>query len=88
MELNGGRLKLIGEIVYPKNRFVTLQCAQQSDKQQKTKDVLCDNTFDSVVIFNEAQFVSIIIYILNTKPLQRETFFYCFAKPIYTILIY
>jgi hypothetical protein len=60
LELNGGRLKLIGEIVYPKNRFITLQCLQQGGN--KVKDVLCDNTFDSVVVFNQAEFVCIHIY--------------------------
>ena len=57
IELDGGRLKLVGNIVYPKNRFITLQCLQQGGN--KVKDVLCDNTFDSIVIFNQAEFVSI-----------------------------
>ena len=69
IELNGGRLKLVGNIVYPKNRFITLLCLQQGGN--KIKDVLCDNTFDSIVVFNQAEFVSTQVFILWPFQLRK-----------------
>ena len=61
LKMNDGVLKLIGTIVYPKNRFITLQCPNQSAASSSTgnmKDVEIDNSFDNAVIFTKAAWIS------------------------------
>ena len=59
LKLDDGVLRLVGTIMYPKNRFITLQCSQQnSSSSGNMKDVEIDNTFDSVVVFTKASWVS------------------------------
>lgn len=49
LEFPHGRMKLFGTIVYPKNRYLTLQFAKKS--------VLCEDTFDSMIVFSDAWWI-------------------------------
>ena len=49
LSLEEGELHLQGSIIYPKNRYVTLQCGAKAGG-----DVLCEDVFDSVVAFQSA----------------------------------
>eukprot|EP00898_Chlorokybus_atmophyticus_P004961 jgi/Chlat1/5466/Chrsp36S05426 len=49
MDFPEGRLKLFGTIVYPKNRYLSLQIARSS--------IVCEDVFESVVVFAEAWWI-------------------------------
>lgn len=46
-----GRVKLFGTIVYPKNRYLTLQFSRGG------KSVMCEDCFDTVIVFSDACWV-------------------------------
>ncbi|KAK9117855.1 hypothetical protein Scep_015948 [Stephania cephalantha] len=46
-----GRMKLFGTIVYPKNRYLTMQFSRGG------KGVTCDDYFDSMIVFPEAWWI-------------------------------
>ncbi|XP_010549022.1 PREDICTED: DNA-binding protein RHL1 [Tarenaya hassleriana] len=46
-----GRMKLFGTIVYPKNRYLTLQFSRGG------KNVTCDDYFDNMIVFSEAWWI-------------------------------
>ncbi|OAY58942.1 DNA-binding protein RHL1 isoform X2 [Manihot esculenta] len=46
-----GDMKLFGTIVYPKNRYLTLQFSRGG------KNVLCEDYFDSMIVFSEAWWI-------------------------------
>ncbi|KAL9224341.1 hypothetical protein vseg_000385 [Gypsophila vaccaria] len=51
LEFPQGRMKLFGTIVYPKNRYLTLQFSRGG------KNVMCEDCFDNMVVFSEAYWV-------------------------------
>ncbi|KAK9697089.1 hypothetical protein RND81_08G014200 [Saponaria officinalis] len=51
LEFPQGRMKLLGTIVYPKNRYLTLQFSRGG------KNVMCEDCFDNMVVFSEAYWV-------------------------------
>ncbi|EFJ29501.1 hypothetical protein SELMODRAFT_410468 [Selaginella moellendorffii] len=46
-----GRIKLFGTIVYPKNKYLTLQLTKGS------KSVICDDVIESLVVFSESWWI-------------------------------
>ncbi|XP_006305144.2 DNA-binding protein RHL1 [Capsella rubella] len=46
-----GRMKLFGTILYPKNRYLTLQFSRGG------KNVLCDDYFDNMIVFSESWWI-------------------------------
>ncbi|XP_062158328.1 DNA-binding protein RHL1 isoform X2 [Alnus glutinosa] len=46
-----GRMKLFGTIVYPKNRYLTLQFPRGG------KNVMCEDYFDNMIVFSEAWWI-------------------------------
>ncbi|GJR65503.1 DNA-binding protein RHL1 isoform X1 [Tanacetum coccineum] len=46
-----GRMKLFGTIVYPKNRYLTLQFSKGG------KNVTCDDYFDNMIVFSDAWWI-------------------------------
>ncbi|KAJ4973979.1 hypothetical protein NE237_007153 [Protea cynaroides] len=46
-----GQMKLFGTIVYPKNRYLTLQFSKAG------KNVTCDDYFDNMIVFSEAWWI-------------------------------
>ncbi|PON68257.1 DNA-binding protein RHL [Trema orientale] len=46
-----GRMKLFGTIVYPKNRYLTLQFPRGG------KNVMCDDYFDNMIVFSDAWWI-------------------------------
>ncbi|KAL8457216.1 hypothetical protein ACS0TY_035166 [Phlomoides rotata] len=46
-----GQMKLFGTIVYPKNRYLTLQFSKGG------KNVTCDDYFDNMIVFSEAWWI-------------------------------
>lgn len=46
-----GQMKLFGTIVYPKNRYLTLQFSKGG------KNVTCDDYFDNVIVFSDAWWI-------------------------------
>ncbi|XP_023001787.1 DNA-binding protein RHL1-like [Cucurbita maxima] len=46
-----GRLKLFGTIVYPKNRYLTLQFSRGG------KNVMCEDCFDNMIVFSDAWWI-------------------------------
>ncbi|XP_057545339.1 DNA-binding protein RHL1 isoform X2 [Amaranthus tricolor] len=46
-----GRMKLFGTIVYPKNRYLTLQFSRGG------KNVMCEDCFDTMIVFSDAFWV-------------------------------
>ncbi|GMH17442.1 hypothetical protein Nepgr_019283 [Nepenthes gracilis] len=46
-----GRMKLFGTIVYPKNRYLTLQFSRGG------RNVMCDDCFDTIIVFSDACWV-------------------------------
>ncbi|KAL5983052.1 hypothetical protein ACLOJK_017132 [Asimina triloba] len=46
-----GRMKLFGTIVYPKNKYLTLQFTKSS------KNVTCDDCFENMVVFSESWWI-------------------------------
>ncbi|XP_021747284.1 DNA-binding protein RHL1-like isoform X1 [Chenopodium quinoa] len=46
-----GRMKLFGTIVYPKNRYLTLQFSRGG------KNVMCEDWFDTMIVFSDACWV-------------------------------
>ncbi|XP_010687257.1 DNA-binding protein RHL1 isoform X2 [Beta vulgaris subsp. vulgaris] len=46
-----GRMKLFGTIVYPKNRYLTLQFSRGG------KNVMCEDCFDTMIVFSDACWV-------------------------------
>ncbi|ERN09413.1 DNA-binding protein RHL1 isoform X2 [Amborella trichopoda] len=46
-----GRMKLFGTIVYPKNKYLTLQFARGS------KNVSCEDSFENLVVFSDAWWI-------------------------------
>ncbi|CAN0891412.1 DNA-binding protein RHL1 [Linum grandiflorum] len=46
-----GRMKLLGTIVYPKNRYLTLQFSRGG------KNAMCEDHFDNMVVFSEAWWI-------------------------------
>ncbi|KAJ9145729.1 hypothetical protein P3X46_028075 [Hevea brasiliensis] len=46
-----GEMKLFGTIVYPKNRYLTLQFSRGG------KNVLCEDYFDSMIVFSDAWWI-------------------------------
>ncbi|XP_074269549.1 DNA-binding protein RHL1 [Silene latifolia] len=51
LEFPQGRMKLFGTIVYPKNRYLTLQFSKGG------KNVICEDCFDNVIVFSEGYWV-------------------------------
>ena len=58
LKMDGGVLRLLGSIYYPKYRFISLQCKTQDGASGNGPPVELDNTFDNVVIFSKASWVS------------------------------
>ncbi|GAB2247710.1 hypothetical protein Droror1_Dr00007592 [Drosera rotundifolia] len=48
LEFPQGRMKLLGTIVYPNNRYLTLQFSKGG------KNVICDDCFDAMIVFSDA----------------------------------
>ncbi|GAB4850507.1 hypothetical protein Ancab_029816 [Ancistrocladus abbreviatus] len=48
LEFPQGRMKLFGTIVYPKNRYLTLQFSKGG------KNATCDDYFDTMIVFSDA----------------------------------
>lgn len=46
-----GQMKLFGTIVYPKNRYLTLQFSRGG------KSVMCDDNFDNMIVFSDAWWI-------------------------------
>ncbi|CAH1446467.1 unnamed protein product [Lactuca virosa] len=46
-----GRMKLFGTIVYPKNRYLTLQFSKGG------KNVMCEDYFDTMIVFSDAWWI-------------------------------
>ncbi|KAL6559302.1 hypothetical protein OROGR_004419 [Orobanche gracilis] len=46
-----GQMKLLGTIVYPKNRYLTLQFSKGG------KNVTCDDYFDNMIVFSDAWWI-------------------------------
>ncbi|CAI9113344.1 OLC1v1013930C2 [Oldenlandia corymbosa var. corymbosa] len=46
-----GQMKLFGTIVYPKNRYLTLQFSKSG------KNVTCEDNFDNMILFSEAWWI-------------------------------
>ncbi|CAN8321116.1 unnamed protein product [Cochlearia groenlandica] len=46
-----GRMKLFGTILYPKNKYLTLQFSRGG------KNVLCDDYFDNMIVFSESWWI-------------------------------
>lgn len=46
-----GRMKLFGTIVYPKNRYLTLQFSRGG------KNVMCEDYFDTMIVFSDAWWI-------------------------------
>ncbi|XP_057446661.1 DNA-binding protein RHL1 isoform X1 [Lotus japonicus] len=46
-----GRMKLFGTIVYPKNRYLTLQFSRGG------KSVMCEDFFDNMIVFSDAWWI-------------------------------
>ncbi|XP_050375785.1 DNA-binding protein RHL1 isoform X2 [Argentina anserina] len=46
-----GRMKLLGSIVFPKNKYLTLQFPRGG------KSVMCDDYFDNMIVFSEAWWI-------------------------------
>ncbi|XP_077247129.1 root hair initiation protein root hairless 1 (RHL1) [Tasmannia lanceolata] len=46
-----GRVKLFGTIVYPKNKYLTLQFGRGS------KNVMCEDSFENMIVFSEAWWI-------------------------------
>ncbi|KAL1208952.1 DNA-binding protein RHL1 [Cardamine amara subsp. amara] len=46
-----GRMKLFGTILYPKNRYLSLQFSRGG------KNVLCDDYFDNMIVFSESWWI-------------------------------
>ncbi|KAF3794982.1 DNA-binding protein [Nymphaea thermarum] len=46
-----GRMKLFGTIIYPKNKYLTLQLAKTS------KSILCEDWFENMVVFSDAWWI-------------------------------
>ncbi|KAF5766468.1 putative DNA-binding protein RHL1 [Helianthus annuus] len=46
-----GRMKLFGTIVYPKNRYLTLQFSKGG------KNVMCEDYFDNMIVFSDAWWI-------------------------------
>ncbi|KAL1541932.1 DNA-binding protein RHL1-like [Salvia divinorum] len=59
-----GRMKLFGTIVYPKNRYMTLQFSKSG------KNVTCDDYFDNMVVFSDAWWIG--TKEMNPEELQLE----------------
>ncbi|CAA6674908.1 unnamed protein product [Spirodela intermedia] len=51
LEFPQGRMKLFGTVVYPKNKYLTLQFSKSS------KGVLCEDSFENMVVFSEAWWI-------------------------------
>ncbi|KAG6404265.1 hypothetical protein SASPL_136511 [Salvia splendens] len=59
-----GRMKLFGTIVYPKNRYLTLQFSKSG------KNVTCDDYFENMVVFSDAWWIG--TKEMNPEELQLE----------------
>ncbi len=59
VEFPSGRLKMEGKIVYPKNRYLTLNFSQSG------KNVICQDIFDKIVTFPT-------VYWIGTKEENPE----------------
>ncbi|CAN6463394.1 unnamed protein product [Victoria cruziana] len=46
-----GRMKLFGTIIYPKNKYLTLQLAKTS------KSIVCEDWFENMVVFSDAWWI-------------------------------
>ncbi|XP_057969247.1 DNA-binding protein RHL1 isoform X2 [Malania oleifera] len=46
-----GQMKLFGTVVYPKNRYLTLQFSRGG------KNVMCEDCFDNMIVFSDAQWI-------------------------------
>ncbi|MED6181127.1 hypothetical protein PIB30_016656 [Stylosanthes scabra] len=46
-----GQMKLFGTIVYPKNRYLTLQFSRGG------KNVMCEDSFDNMIVFSDAWWI-------------------------------
>ncbi|PKA62854.1 DNA-binding protein RHL1 [Apostasia shenzhenica] len=51
LEFPQGRMKLFGTHVYPKNKYLTLQLTR------KAKGVMCEDVFESLIVFSEAWWI-------------------------------
>ncbi|KAK4428190.1 DNA-binding protein RHL1 [Sesamum alatum] len=51
LEFPQGQMKLFGTIVYPKNRYLTLQFSRGG------KNVTCDDYFDNMIVFSDAWWI-------------------------------
>uniref|UniRef100_A0A0D9WUE7 DNA-binding protein RHL1 n=1 Tax=Leersia perrieri TaxID=77586 RepID=A0A0D9WUE7_9ORYZ len=51
LEFPQGRMKLLGTHAYPKNKYLTLQMSRS------TKGVVCEDVFESLIVFSEAWWV-------------------------------
>ncbi|KAI4370803.1 hypothetical protein MLD38_019113 [Melastoma candidum] len=51
MEFPQGQMKLFGTIVYPKNKYLTLQFSKGG------KNVMCEDYFDAMVVFSDAWWI-------------------------------
>ncbi|XP_076953388.1 DNA-binding protein RHL1-like [Bidens hawaiensis] len=51
LEFPQGRMKLFGTILYPKNRYLTLQFSKGG------KNVMCEDYFDNMIVFSDAWWI-------------------------------
>ncbi|KAJ9546065.1 hypothetical protein OSB04_025772 [Centaurea solstitialis] len=51
LEFPQGRMKLFGTIVFPKNRYLTLQFSKGG------KNVMCEDYFDTMIVFSDAWWI-------------------------------
>lgn len=63
-----GKMKLFGTIIFPKNRYLTLQFSRGG------KNVMCEDNFDTMVsvfvMFNYGYLISVIVRWINLWPLK------------------
>ncbi|KAB5560781.1 hypothetical protein DKX38_005738 [Salix brachista] len=68
-----GQMKLFGTILYPKNRYLTLQFSRSG------KNVMCEDYFDHMIIFSEAWWI-------GTKEQNPEELKLDFPKELFEVV--
>ncbi|DBA03709.1 TPA: hypothetical protein N0F65_004126, partial [Lagenidium giganteum] len=63
LEFPGGRLKMEGEIIYPKNKYLTIQFSRSG------KHVVCQDSFDKLVVFPKVYWIGTAESNPKEKPL-------------------
>lgn len=63
-----GKMKLFGTIIFPKNRYLTLQFSRGG------KNVMCEDNFDTMVsvlvMFRYGYSILLVVQRINTLPLK------------------